>query len=84
MNKYREKALRELYRIDNKYWRTGDTDLLDKRFAIAKMVSERYWDCIASITSVATRQHLPVQALADALMALGFEMEEEAEDGGDQ
>lgn len=30
MKKYRFDDLRELYRVDNKYWKTGDVDILEK------------------------------------------------------
>lgn len=73
--KYKEKDLKELYRVDNKYWKTGDTDLLDKRMNLAKCIDENFCCEVCSITSVVTRKHLPINALADALNVLGFEME---------
>lgn len=74
--KYKEKDLRELYRIDNKYWKTGDADILPKRVEIAKSISGRFWDKVAGIVSIATRKHLPIQNVIDALKLLGFEMDE--------
>lgn len=74
--KYKEKDLRELYRIDNKYWKTGDADILPKRMEIAKSISGHYWDKVAGIVSIATRKHLPIQNVIDALKPLGFEMDE--------
>lgn len=74
--KYKEKDLRELYRIDNKYWKTGDVDILPKRTEIAKSISGRFWDKVADVVSIATRKHLPVQNVIDALKLLGFEMDE--------
>lgn len=73
--KYKKQDLRELYRVDNKYWKTGDTDLLDKRINLAKSIDEKFWCEVASMTAVATRKHLPVQTLVNALKVLGFEME---------
>lgn len=74
--KYKEKDIRELYRIDNKYWKTGDADILPKRFEIARSISDRYWDAVATVVSIATRKHLPIQNVIDALKFLGFEMDE--------
>ena len=75
--KYKEKDLRELYRIDNKYWKTGDVDILPKRLQIAMSISERFWDKIAATVSIATQKHLPIQNVIDALKLLGFEKDEE-------
>lgn len=75
--KYKEKDLRELYRVDNKYWKTGDVDILPKRTEIAKSISSRYWDAVATVVSIATRKHLPIQNVIDALKLLGFEMDGE-------
>lgn len=74
--KYKEKDLRELYRIDNKYWKTGDADILPKRSQIAQSISWRFWDKVADIVSIASRKHLPIQNVIDALKLLGFEMDE--------
>ena len=73
--KYKEKDLRELYRIDNKYWKTGDVDILPKRMEIAKSISFRFWDAVVTVVSIATRKHLPIQNVIDALKLLGFEMD---------
>lgn len=77
--KYKEKDLRELYRIDNKYWKTGDVDILPKRNQIAMSISNRFWDKVAATVSIATRKHLPIQNVIDALKLLGFEMGESEE-----
>ena len=77
--KYKEKDLRELYRIDNKYWKTGDADILPTRMEIAKSISGRFWDAVATTVSIATRKHLPIQNVIDALKLLGFEMDEVTE-----
>lgn len=77
--KYKEKDLRELYRIDNKYWKTGDVDILPKRTQIAESISGRFWDAVATVVSIGTRKHLPIQNVIDALKLLGFEMEGEEE-----
>ena len=74
--RYKEKDLRELYRIDNKYWKTGDADILPKRTQIAMSISSRFWDAVATTVSIATRKHLPIQNVIDALRLLGFEMDE--------
>lgn len=75
--KYKEKDLRELYRIDNKYWKTGDVDILPKRTQIAESISERFYDAVVTVVSIATRKHLPIQNVIDALKLLGFEMDGE-------
>lgn len=76
MRTYDLKTLRELYRVDNKYWKTGDTDILPKRLDLAKQVDKDFWSEISAITSIATRTHKSVQDLVNALSALGFEIEE--------
>lgn len=72
MKTYSFKTLKELYRVDNKYWKTGDTDLLDKRTNLAKAINERFTFEITAIVSIATRSHLPVNAVVEALYPLGF------------
>ena len=74
--KYKEKDLQELYRIDNKYWKTGDTDILPKRTQIAMSIGGHFWSEVAATVSIATRKHLPIQNVIDALRLLGFEMDE--------
>lgn len=79
IEKYKEKDLQELYRIDNKYWKTGDADILPKRSEIAMSISSRFWDAVETTVSIATRKHLPIQNVIDALKLLGFEMDEAEE-----
>ena len=73
-------TLRELYRVDNKYWATGDVDILEKRRALAKEIDERFYYEICVVTHIATQKHFPVKKLAEVLKMLEFEIEE-AEDG---
>lgn len=77
---YKEKDLRELYRVDDKYWRTGDVDILDKRVDLARRVDQRFWSEVSGITSIVTRKHLPISTLVDALKVLGFEMKTDYEE----
>ena len=77
MKTYDMKNLRELYRVDNKYWKTGDTDLLEKRMALGEKIDPKYWDVINDITSIVTRKYLPVATLVEVLRLLGYEPEEE-------
>ena len=79
IEKYKEKDLQELYRIDNKYCKTGDADILPKRSEIAMSISSRFWDAVETTVSIATRKHLPIQNVIDALKLLGFEMDEAEE-----
>lgn len=80
MKKYRFDDLRELYRIDNKYWKTGDVDILEKRTAIAMMIDKKNWDLITSLTAFTTRQRLPFNKLVDAMRIMGYEPYEEEHD----
>ena len=73
--KYSEAAIRELYRIDNKYWKTGDTDILAARIEAAQRISERFYGEVSGIVSIATRTNKPLKTVIDALAVLGFEME---------
>lgn len=77
MKTYRWDDLRELYRVDNKYWKTGDVDILDKRMALGKKIDERFWDCITSLTEFVTKQHKPFNVLVEAMKVLGYEAEEQ-------
>lgn len=77
MKRYLWDDLRELYRVDNKYWKTGDVDILEKRMAIAKRIDEKYWDSITSLTAFTTRQRLPFNKLVDAMRIMGYEPYEE-------
>lgn len=77
--KYSEAAIRELYRIDNKYWKTGDVDILAARMNAAKRISERFYAEVGGIVSIATRTGKPLKTVIDALEVLGFEMEGEDE-----
>lgn len=72
MKTYSLKTLKELYRVDNKYWKTGDTDLLDKRMSLADAIDERFKFEITYVVAIATRSHLPVKAVVEALYPLGF------------
>ena len=77
--KYTEKQIRELYRIDNKYWKTGDIDFAKLAIEAARVIDQKYWDCVKNIADFACRKHMPVQTVIDALALFGYECEEEAE-----
>ena len=66
------KTLRDLYRVDNKYWKTGDTDYLSARTKFAMEIDERFWSEVQGIVSVATRKHLPIKSVIAALKPLGI------------
>ena len=76
MKTYKLDDLRELYRVDNKYWKTGDIDILHKRMAVAQQIDERFWSEISSIVALITRKHMPFNKLVEALSVLGYEAEE--------
>ena len=75
MRTYKWDDLRELYRIDNKYWKTGDIDILHKRMAVAQQIDERFWSEISSIASLITRKHMPFNKFVEVLEVLGYEAE---------
>lgn len=84
MKTYKLKTLRELYRVDNKYWKTGDVDILDKRLRLAQEIDSEYWSEIQAITALTTRNHKPFNTLVEALRLYGYEGESaiiEAEEG---
>lgn len=70
-------TVRELYRVDNKYWRTGDTDILEKRASLAAKIDGLFWDCICDIMRMVTQKHFPVQKFVDVIKLLGYEVEED-------
>ena len=76
MMTYKWDDLRELYRVDNKYWKTGDIDILHKRMAVAEQIDEKFWSEILSIASLITRKHMPVNKFVEVLKVLGYEAEE--------
>lgn len=84
MKTYKWDDLRELYRVDNKYWKTGDVDILDKRMALAEGIDERLWDCVASLTAFVTRQKKPFHVLVEAMKVLGYVAEEQMEGEEDE
>ena len=68
-------AIRELYRVDNKYWKTGDTDILPKRIELAKCIDERFYGDVSGIAHIVTQKHYPVAKLAEVLRTLGYNVE---------
>lgn len=74
------KVIRELYRVDNKYWKTGDVDILPKRIELGRKVDERFWAEICGIAYIVTQKHYPVKKLVEVLEMLGYEIEKEEEE----
>ena len=72
MKTYKESNLKEMYRLSNKFWKTGDTDLLPVRNQIASNIDDRYWAEITNIINITVRKHLPLQTAADALALFGY------------
>lgn len=70
------KLLRELYRVDNKYWKTGDVDILPKCIELAKAIDSKFWCEIKSIACIVTRKHFSVDTFAKCLELLGYEIVE--------
>lgn len=70
------KLLRELYRVENKYWKTGDTDILPKVNEYAEAIDSIFWCDISSIASIVTRKRLSVDTFAKCLELLGYEIAE--------
>lgn len=70
------KLLRDLYRVDNKYWKTGDTDILPKRMELAKAIDSEFWSEISSIARIVTQKRLSVDTFAKCLELLGYEIVE--------
>lgn len=73
------KLLRDLYRVDNKYWKTGDTDILPKRMELAEAIDSEFWSEISSIARIVTQKRLSVDTFAKCLELLGYEIVEEEE-----
>lgn len=73
------KLLRELYRVDNRYWKTGNVDILAKRKEFGKAIDPIFYYEIADLASIVTRKHLSVDTLAKCLELLGYEIMEEEE-----
>ena len=70
--------LRELYRVDNRYWKTGDVDILPKRRELAGLIDKTYYSEVAGIARIITQRRYPVAKLAEVLTLLGYEVEQEA------
>lgn len=70
------KLLRDLYRVDNKYWKTGDTDILPKRMELAQAIDSEFWSEISSIARIVTQKRLSVDTFAKCLELLGYEIVE--------
>lgn len=71
------KLLRELYRVDNKYWKTGDADILPKLSNLAGKIDPNFWCEIESIATIVVRKHLSVDTFIKCLELLGYGIEEE-------
>ena len=80
MDRISMKTIRELYRVNNKYWKMGDTDILEKEFALARKIDKEYWGEIKGIMSMVIQKHFPVQKFVDVIKLLGYEVEEENDD----
>ena len=71
------KLIRELYRLDNKYWKTGDADILPARFQVAQEMDERFYGELCGIMRMVTQQNYPVKRFVDIIRLLGYDIEEE-------
>ena len=74
------KTIRELYRVDNKYWKIGDIDILPKRRELGQKVDEEFYSEICGIARIVTQKHYPVKKLIEVLEMLGYEIEKEEEE----
>ena len=70
-------TVRELYRVDAKYWKTGDVDILPLRSSLSDSLDKRFGYELINIMSVVTRKHYPVQRFVDVCKLLGIELEED-------
>lgn len=75
-------TVRELYRVDNKYWKTGDADILEKRILLAQKIDRCFWDSMCDIMRMVTQKHYPVQKFVDVIELLGYKVIEPPK-GGD-
>ncbi len=72
--------VREAYRVSNKYWKTGDVDILPKKIETARAIDNKYWSEISSIVDLTAKKHLPVYVLSYVLKEFGYEIVAEVED----
>lgn len=79
MEYYNLKDLKDLYRICNKYWKTGDIDYLAARHTVSRNMSDEEWLIIENIVGFVTRKHFPVKTALDVLEMLGFKSKESEE-----
>lgn len=71
------KTIRELYRLDNKYWQTGDADILPARMQVAKEIDERFYSELSGIMRMVTQNHYPVSKFVKVIRLLGYMVSEE-------
>ena len=83
MKTYKWDDLRELYRVSNKYWKTGDVDLVSRRNEVAQDVDGKYWVEISDLALFVARLHKPFNVLVEELKILGFEAKEQTKVGND-
>ena len=85
MKKINKKLLDELIRIERKYWKTGDTDLLDKQTLLAHDLSKftfgndgswlKFSDFVGSIVaSNGLKKSATNQDIYNAFAVLGYEV----------
>ena len=73
------KTVKELYRVDKKYWETSDTDLLDKDLALSEEIDHEFWAEITHVFTLAIRRRIPLKTLIVILGLYGYEIVEEKE-----
>lgn len=77
MKKCKRKTIEDLYRVTEKYWKTGDADYLDTIVNLSKKIDDRLWSEIDSLVDLAEKRHAGVKTFIDALKLFGYEVEED-------
>ena len=79
ITKYKIKDLKELYRLERKYWSTGDVDVLPATSIASKKIDPRNFGFASDLAKITYYRGGTFQTLVDALKVFGYEPEEEKE-----
>lgn len=77
ITKYRIKDLKEVYRIERKYWSTGDVDVLPAISNASKKIDPMNTNIANDLAKITYFRGGTFQTLVDALKLFGYEPEEE-------
>lgn len=83
MNKIDKKTFEDLIRVTRKYYKTGDCDILERRFKDCDLLSYETkidWSIFADIAKVFIKLKTTDETIEKVMNLLGFELVKESEE----